>query len=326
MVGLTRRRRWIGCTGALVVAAVLAAGPCAAQGQVPVQVAAADVGIGADALADLELRTRAAAERLRPWFPDVDLDGVRLLAHTSLDSVPAAIRARIHHQTAGVALLQRQEVHLVLEAVRMWPPHDLDTVLQHELVHILLHRHAGAGGAHVPRWFHEGLAQELSGAGYLGASEEDIAFAAATNGLRPFADLAWDFPRSTTGLRSAYAQSFSFVHYLRREVGLDGLLAAARRCRSNGPQAFADALREETGAILAYLERDWLDYLRTGSGAGFRALLGSCFSLLIVMALPLLVLAGARRWNRDHRVGKDLEFGDAADAAPDDDNVGEDAR
>ena len=80
------------------------------------------------------------------------------------------------------------------------------------------------------------------------------------------------------------------------------------------PQAFRQASDRE----LIYIEKDWVDYLAHGSGAAFRVLLGSCFSLVLVAALPLLVLAGARRWNRDHDTERRLQVEDDDGEPPQD--------
>jgi hypothetical protein len=287
----------------LILAATVAAQP------------AVVVSAGSDRVSQAQLRAVEAAvgtaiDRLAPKVLGHRPQPFRVIVHRTEDSIPSAVRDSLHEGTAGVALLGPQQIHLVLEALRDRPPDDLSTVVTHEAVHILLHQRAGEAGVYIPRWLHEGLAQELSGPASLGVSEEEIAFRAATGTLLMFSRLEQGFPSGGSALRVAYAQSFSFVSYLRSLVGLDALLSAACGC---GPgtdihSAFAAA----TGRVLLYAERDWVDYLRTGSGAGFRVLLASCFSLLLVAALPLLALAGIRRWNRDHAAARRLELAEEA--------------
>jgi hypothetical protein len=190
----------------------------------------------------------------------------------------------------------------------------VETVLRHEVVHVLLHQYAKAAGPYVPRWLHEGLAQRLAGGTYLGASEEDIVFHAKTGNLLAFSRLSDGFPRGAGPLRTAYAQSDSFVAFLLRERSLDTVLVVAARC---GPStSFADAWFATTGAPLATVEQRWVEYLVSGAGAAWRVLLASCFGLTMVAFLPLAVLAAARRWNRDHAVRQALDRAEAEPPPP----------
>jgi hypothetical protein len=181
----------------------------------------------------------------------------------------------------------------------MEPPNDLRTTVDHELVHILLDQHVGVHGLHVPRWFHEGLAQELASGLYLGVREEDLAYRVQTRTYIPFASLCDSFPRDDPArLALAYGQSFSFVAYLRGRVGLPALLAVARDCGPELPFSTALARRMKTAQIEYELE--WCDYILHRSGAGYRVVLRNCFLLLmIVLAGPLLALAVARRRTRE---------------------------
>ncbi len=272
--------------------------------------------VSASAVSATARDVTAALDTLVSQFRGFPVRRFEVVVHRSRDSVPEGVRRHVHHGTAGVALLGRQQVHLILDAVRIHPPHDLATVVVHECVHIVLHQYAGDAGPYVPRWFHEGLAQALSGETYLGASEEDLVFFARTRGVPGFSTLRDRFPRGEFALRIAYAQSFSFVSFLLRETGLPILLEIAGQC---GPdQTFAQAYRARTGVSLATVEHDWIEYVKTGSGAAFRVLLASCFALTMVAVLPLLVLAGVRRWNRDHKSHVHLQSlaADADSAAP----------
>ena len=281
--------------------------------QPQVQVIGAD-GLSASKLDAVRRLTNDALDHLAPSLPTVS-PPFTVVVHPDLASLPAPVRTSLHAGAAGVALLGRREIHLILERAGIEPPNDLRTVVRHEVVHILLHDLAGA---YVPRWFHEGLAQLLTGATYLGVSEEDIAFHASTDNLLRFSRLRTGFPRRESALRTAYAQSFSFVSFLERQVGLTVLLQCAAQCRAD--TTFADAFLKTTGTPLVVMEEEWVHYVKTGSGAAWRVLLTSCFGLLIVASLPLLAMAGVRRWNRDlqsrHKLEReDLEEGGVTDGA-----------
>lgn len=235
---------------------------------------------------------------MTPNFPGVHARPATVFVYRSRDELPERIREVMHEGSPGVALLEPREIHLVLEAAREQPPGDLGTVVDHEIVHLLLNDHAGAAGPFVPRWIHEGLAQHLTGFLYVGAQEEQIVFPARTGNLPRLRDLQEDFPRrSGYDLRIAYALSQSFTSFLVRQIGLPRLLAVVRRCSAE--LEFPEAFYAEVGTPLTGLEQEWLEYVRTGSGAAYRVVMTQCFSLLMVLALPLLVLAAARRWNAD---------------------------
>jgi len=260
-----------------------------------------------DVVAAVRRLTLDALEWFAPTFPSRS-SPFSVEAHRSEASLPAEVRRHLHAGTAGVAMLASQRIHLILDRCGVEPPNDLRTVVRHEVVHILLSQHAGPN---VPRWFHEGLAQSLAGGTYLGVSEEDLVFYARTGNLFRFSQLRHRFPSRPTALRKAYAQSYSFVSFLQRRAGLQELLDAAAHC---GPERdYFEAFRLRVGRPLVVLEEEWNEYVKTGSGAGWRVMLTSCFALLMVAALPLLVLAGKGRWMRDLRSRRRLEVEDSDD-------------
>lgn len=280
---------------------LLAASAVVSQGQL-LEVVAGDEA-AAPARAAVEDLARGALARLLPSFPGLAGDGIRIVVHADAERVPEPLREHLHPGTAGFALLGQNEAHVILEAARSRPPHDLAAVVGHELTHVLLDRWAGRAGPFVSRWFHEGLAQELSGGRYLGVSEEQIAFRAATNRLLSFRDLHARFPDEPAPLSAAYAQSWSYVAFLRRRYGLELLLRAAQDSRAGS--TYAEAFARVVGEPLP--EDEWRHWLVHGSGAGPRVLLENCFALLLLVSLPLLALAGIRLWNREHRKSVELE-------------------
>lgn len=262
------------------------------------RVASGAASVGAAIVERAEQLVQRGLARMQQHFPGVSAAPMSVLFYRTRDELPERVRAVMHDGSPGVALLQQHEIHIVLEAVQDQAPGDLGTVIDHEIVHLLLHDFAGVAGPYVPRWIHEGLAQHLTGFLYVGAQEEQIVFAARTDTLPRFRDLQRDFPGSSGyDLRIAYAISQSFASFLVRQVGLPRLLAVVRGCRAD--QEFPEAFYAEVGVPLTSFEQEWLEYVRSGSGAAYRVVMGQCFSLLMVLALPLLALAAARRWNAD---------------------------
>ena len=304
------RRPWC-AIGLVLLASVMCV--TTAAGQV-VQVTAGDSGVPQSVVERVDQLSEDAIEQLLPHFPGLVPVPFQLSVHDTMASVPAELSHSFHDNTAGLAALDRGLVLIVLGRCKPRPPDDVATVVRHEVVHILLHQYAGPAGPFVPRWVHEGVAQVLAEATYLGASEEDIVFHAATGNMIAFSRLDRRFPSKPQALRWAYAQSFSFVSFLRRQVGMEGLLRAVRA--TSEEQRFRDAFYREVGASLVDYEHDWIEYLKTGSGAAQRVLLTSCFGLTLVGFLPVLVLAGRRRWNRDRESRDHLAAEEAEEPGP----------
>ncbi len=257
----------------------------------------------------VERLVAAGLERLAPMFPDAKRRPITVFAHPNVSSVPERVRGAIHDGTAGVALLQRDEIHLILDEARRSPPHDLRTVVDHELVHILLDQHVGrAASPHVSRWFHEGLAQVLSGGPYLGMSEDDLVLATRWGRLMRFSDLHDRFPHSKTRLQRAYAQSFSFVGFLHRALGLELLLEAAKKSVKDG--GFRVGFYEVTRKALVLQEEKWKEYVLNRSGAALRFVFENCFAYVGLAAFVLLALAWIRRSRRDEQARAKLELED----------------
>lgn len=254
----------------------------------------------------------AGIKRLKGRFPGTPNRPMRVVVYSDPESMPAHIRRLLAYRSPGLALLLRDEIHIVLDHLKYNPPGDLRTVVEHELVHVLLDQHVGKrAGPFVPRWFHEGLAQVLSEGLYLGIREEDIVWRVQQRTYLAFSDLSDGFPLNRDDLRLAYGQSFSFVSFLLGKVGLDTLLETARSCDSS--QSFGQAFLKHTGKALGSYEQGWTDHVVHGSGAPYRYILGNCFMLLLAAALPLLAFAVMRRLRRDHVYRQKLAQEDVED-------------
>lgn len=233
-----------------------------------------------------------------------------VFVHASRADMPDALAAGVHADAPGFALLGRHQVHLVLDVMRRTGT-KLTGVVRHELVHELLDQSCGDDGRYVPRWFHEGLAQLLAGDTYLGASEDDLVWRITGGSLRNIDTLAAKFPETTVQRRTAYGHSYSYVAWLAREYGLADLLRVARY--TDVTTSFARALVAQSGRSTLELEDAWRSYVVHGSGARWRSLFSNWFSLLLILALPVLVLALMRRLQSEERAGRRLVQRAAAD-------------
>jgi hypothetical protein len=136
------------------------------------------------------------------------------------------------------------ELGVVMVAIAPGPAQgiEMETEIPHELAHVMLYRSLGDGYNRMPAWLNEGLASmaEL----YAKPDYENTLKIASGNGsLLPMADLCDSFPPDAGRAFLAYAQSQSFVRYLRDTYSTTGLAALTK--------AYADGLDCELGATRA---------------------------------------------------------------------------
>jgi len=119
---------------------------------------------------------------------------------------------------------------------------EMETLIPHELAHVLLYRSVGEGYIALPVWLVEGVASlsEL----YPNPDYEQALITASRNGsLLPIADLCETFPLDASGAYLAYAESQSFVRFLRDTYGAPGLFSLT--------SAYADGLNCDQGVVRA---------------------------------------------------------------------------
>jgi len=263
-----------------------------ASGPVEPKVVAGSGAIAPEVVDTVRAMVGSELVRLREIFPGMPSRAFFVHVHADRDSMPAALTAHLHPDSPGFAMLGQHQIHIVWGEIRRTGASARGVVL-HELVHELLDQFVTPHGALMPRWFHEGLAQTIAGDTYLGAREEDLVGRAVTGRLASFGALRKEFPTGESDLRLAYGQSYSFVAWLVREYRMESLLAVARA--TDDLTSFERALVGRTGRTFPQLEEAWRDHLMHGSGAPWRVLFDQCFSLLLIAALPVLVLALMRR-------------------------------
>jgi hypothetical protein len=228
----------------------------------------------------------AVMERLR-LFPQEPL---RVILAPTREAYAREIPPGTPEDSLGVYLLGRGVI--VLRAPRTDPAGGWDPrgVARHELVHAVLDMGMPVP---VPLWLHEGLAiliaEEL---GFL--DEAHLTMAAVLERLIPLASLFHSFPRGHRARGLAYAQAASFVRFLLRRDGMGGLRRLLGALSSPAsPADLSAAFRITYGADLFTLEAEWRDNL----GENFSSFtLITTSSLLGGVGVPLVLLAGARRW------------------------------
>ena len=225
----------------------------------------------------------AVMERLR-LFPQEPL---RVILAPTREAYRREIPSGTPEDSLGVYLLGRGVI--VLRAPRTVPGGGWDprSVARHELVHAVLDMGMPVP---VPLWLHEGLAiliaEEL---GFL--DEAHLTMVAVMERLIPLASLFHTFPRGHRARGLAYSQAASFVRFLLRRDGMGGLRRLLGALAS--PADLSTAFRITYGDDLFTLESEWKDKLG-GNFSSFTLVTTS--SLLGGVGIPLVLLAGARRW------------------------------
>ncbi len=140
-------------------------------------------------------------------------------------------------------------------------PYSLRVTLKHELSHLLLHDYVGKG--ELPRWLNEGVAQWVSGgmAEILTGKGQAVLEKAVLSGrLIPIRELTLRFPDNAQLLRLSYEESRSFVEYIIKKSGIQGILGILNNLRDG--QRIDTAVIKELSVTLDDLETEWHDYLK----------------------------------------------------------------
>ena len=157
----------------------------------------------------------------------------------------------------GTAWPQRGWIFLRAPRLRGEATDPLETVLMHELVHILLGRAFGARP--VPQWLQEGLAQLMAGE-YSAETTATLANGVLGDNLLSLYELSRGFPRGALRAQLAYAQSADFMAYIRNTYGMGAIQTLIAEMARG--EAFAPAVRIATGDLVDDIDAAWRGRLR----------------------------------------------------------------
>lgn len=162
---------------------------------------------------------------------------------------------------------------------------EMETLIPHELAHVMMYRAIGAEAYNKqPIWLLEGFATNMELYPNLGY-EEALKAAAAQEILIPFMDLSGSFPADSGSAYQAYAQSESFLNYIRGAYG-EGSIAKLTSAYAEGLSPSAGATKA-LGIPLPQLDASWRE---TVLGQNVTAVAVRNLSpYLVLMALVLLV-------------------------------------
>ncbi|MCJ7664206.1 MAG: peptidase MA family metallohydrolase [Desulfobacterales bacterium] len=134
---------------------------------------------------------------------------------------------------------------------------DIEEVLQHEYAHLALA--TALKGHEAPQWLDEGFAM-LQSRGWNLSWTYTLSRGVLTKGLIPLEQLSKGLPLDESQAELAYAEDFSFVSYIKTELGPEALPRLIKGL-SYGLDA-ETALRQATGLGLRDLERRWKEDLK----------------------------------------------------------------
>jgi hypothetical protein len=281
-------------------AAVLVATPAPAVAQI-------------DSLPTLRVRapaTLAAAATRLELTPTAPLETAMTLAGLRepgppIDVILSPEDSHLARATApwisGFADAGQSRVVLFPARVGAFPAQSIETLLQHEVAHILFAR--AAGGHPVPRWFNEGLA--LAAERPIGLSDPPrLAWTLVRHGKLSLFALERLFGDGRAANQRAYAVAGALVQDLLRIHGDD---SAARVLALIGEgREFEDAFSAATGEPLAaavdrfwsrqHLWRRWVPFLT-----------GPAFLWSVITLLALFAIAAHRRRRAAQRRAWDAE-------------------
>jgi hypothetical protein len=171
-------------------------------------------------------------------------------------------------------------------------PFTLGVTLKHELCHLLLHHHIT--GARLPKWLDEGVAQWASDGiaeVIMDPNRSMLKEVRISGNYIPLALLTEGFPRQERALLLAYEESKSFIEYIVREFGSEGLLLVLDLLREGNEveAAFEGAL----SAPLDELEGRWLRDLRR-KGVWLIYLTANLYLILFFLAAVITILGFIR--------------------------------
>ena len=131
----------------------------------------------------------------------------------------------------------------------------VESVVPHELTHVVFQTAVDNPYHDPPHWLNEGLAVYLSD-GYADSDRSQVRQAAADGSIIPLDGLAGAFPTTAQRFSLAYAESVSAVDRIVRVNGRDALVKLIRSYRDGVSDD--DAFKAALGRDVAGFEADWL--------------------------------------------------------------------
>ena len=235
---------------------------------------------------------------MKDFLPLSLTDPIEIYIYSNVDDLQATLLLGGRDWAGGHA---HADLGVVLVAI---PPGvsqytEMETKLPHELAHVMLFRALGEQYEKQPAWLIEGIAsmvETYANPDYARALE----IASVNDSLIPFTDLCASFPADSGSAFLAYAQSQSFVTYIRDSFGTSGLA----RLTSAYSEGFSCELgaTQALGVPLSQLDQRWRETVlgQNVGGVALRNLLPFLLLMLLVMIVPMWGAIDMMRKRRKH--------------------------
>ncbi len=237
---------------------------------------------GDDAFGAAALDSAGAGMLAMNEFIPISLDApINIYIYSNISDLQATLMLGGEEWVGGHA---NPELGVVLVAVAPSASQsiELETKIPHELAHVMLYRSLGNKYKMQPAWLLEGIAATMElypNPDYARAME----IASKNDSLLNFSDLCVSFPSDAGNAFLAYAQSESFVTYIRETYGTSGL----GRLTSAYGEGFPCELgaTNALGTPLSQLEARWRETVLGQNVLGVAARNLSPFFLLMLLVL-----------------------------------------
>lgn len=236
-----------------------------------------------DALLDAARRSLTAVNALLPASLDTPLD---VYVYASPADLQSALFLGGEEWQGGHA---NPKLGIVMLAITPGPGESIvmETLIPHELAHVLLYRSVEEGYDSLPVWLNEGIAS--SAELYPNPDYDQALMTASRNSsLLAIENLCEAFPLDASRAFLAYAESQSFVRFLRDTYGTSGLFSLA--------SAYADGLNCDQGVVralgtsLVSLDTRWREAVLGQNVAGvfLRNMLPYLGLFVLMLLIPLI--------------------------------------
>jgi len=236
-----------------------------------------------DALLDVSRRGLNAVNAIIPTSSNMPLN---VYVYASTSDLQSALFLGGESWQGGHA---NPKLGVVMLAITPGPGQsiDMETLIPHELAHVMLYRSVGNGYNSLPVWLSEGIASlaEL----YPNPDYDQALTTASQNGsLLPISDFCDTFPLDASRAYLAYAESQSFVRFLRDSYGTPALFSLT--------SAYADGLSCDQGVVrslgtsLVSLDTRWRETVlgQNVMGVFLRNMLPYLGLFVFMLLIPLI--------------------------------------
>jgi len=250
-----------------------------------------------------------AAEKAAGLYPGIKADLERTFGW-KIDFEPGIILIKDHNtfqKMSGnmliVAYALPDDSVMVIDYSKMLTdPFTLEATIKHELCHLLLHNKTAS--VNLPRWLDEGVAQWASGglADIVMAKRSILDEAFRQDRLIGLKYLSEGFPSDDYSLMLAYAEGRSFVEYLARENGPQGIIDLLNRLKDG--DEIEEAITKAYSRSFSELEAGWVNDLGK-STVWISILINNLYEIIFFLAAAALVLGFLRVRRRKRRYWED---------------------